>query len=146
MRAKKRYWETALEMWPISESGFYSNFQEAMGTLQRGIGWYYYYYRMWSRQLMEGRKAWEAAGKDTVVKFSRADPNNRLGCKQLVWEVIPGNKEQRAGKWDSRESYNRQFTTRQATLDVSFVARGRQRRLVTRGETLLVWIRCLQGS
>ena len=50
---------------------------------------------------MEGRKAWEAAGKGTVVKvvtFSRADPNNRLGCKQLVWEVIPGNKEQHAGK------------------------------------------------
>lgn len=39
---------------------------------------------------MGGRKAWEGAGKDTVVKvdgFSRADPNSRL-----VWEMIPGNR------------------------------------------------------
>lgn len=39
---------------------------------------------------MGGRKAWEAAGKDTVVKvdgFSRADPKSRL-----VWEMIPGNR------------------------------------------------------
>lgn len=50
---------------------------------------------MGSQQLIEGRKAWEAAGKDTVVKvdvFSRANPNNRL-----VWEMIPGNREQHVG-------------------------------------------------
>lgn len=68
----------------ISESELYSNFQ-------KGMNWYYYD-MMESQWLVRGRKAWEAVGWVVMVDtLSRADPSNSLGCKQLVWEMIPGN-------------------------------------------------------
>lgn len=73
---------------------------------------------------MEGRKAWEAAGKDTVVKvdgFSRADPNSRL-----VWEMIHGNgNNMQVNETAEKALAGNSPPTRPArlylTLDVTFV-------------------------
>lgn len=83
---------------------------------------------------MGGRKAWEAAGRDTVVKvdgFSRADPNSRL-----VWEMIPGNRNSmQVNETAEKALAGNSPPTRPArlylTLDVTFVVRERQRGLVT---------------
>lgn len=100
---------------------------------------------------MGGRKAWEAAGKDTVVKvdgFSRADPNSRL-----VWEMIPGNgNNMQVNETAEKALFSRQFTTRQASKALPHLRcdicgpRKTERLGHLRGDTLSMNKMCLQGS
>lgn len=88
---------------------------------------------------------------------------SRLSCSQEQTQIIDLGANNLSGRWSQETRNNVQVneTAEKAitgnspparparlypTLDVTFVAWERQRRLVTWGETLLVWIRCFQGS